>query len=361
LSGVSSLRVTVIGAGNGGQAMTAHLSQMGCSVSLYNKGYERIRLLNQASGIRMTGSMHGVGHPQLITQDLAEAVRDTQLIMVVTTADAHRQIAEQLIPLLTDGQIIVLNPGRTGGALEFRHVLDERGRRRIYVAEAQSLVYACRIIRAGVVRIIGVKTHVPLCALPNCDTPYVSGSLRKLYSCFVPAANVLVTSLENIGAVFHPAIVLFNAATIERGQRFHFYHDMTSRISDFLEKLDRERLEIGRAYRLNLVSASDWIVKAYPGTPGQSLCDRMRANPAYSGILAPETLFTRYLFEDLATGLVPFVELAEVAGVRTPLMRSLVDIGGALLGTDFWKQGRTLEAMGLAGMNRSQILEFVNQ
>ena len=341
--------------------MAAHLSKMGCRVRLYNRGHARIRYLDQPSGIRMTGRIRGVGHPQLVTQDLAEAIRDAHLIMVVTTADAHAQISEQLIPLLTDGQIVVLNPGRTGGALEFRHVLDTKGAKRIHVAEAQSLVYACRIVRAGVVRIIGVKTHVPLCAVPNCDTPLVYECLRKLYSCFIPASNVLVTSFENIGAVFHPAIVLFNAATIERGQRFYFYHDMTPQISEFVEKLDQERLAIGRAYGLDLVSAFDWIAKAYPGTPGDSLCDRMRANPAYSKILAPDTLFTRYLFEDLATGLVPLVEFAEAAGMRTPLMRSLVDVGGALLGTDFWKEGRTLEAMGLAGMNRSEILEFVNQ
>jgi len=45
--------------------------------------------------------------------------------MVVVPAFAHAFIAEECAPYLRDGQIVVLNPGRTGGALEFRHVLQE--------------------------------------------------------------------------------------------------------------------------------------------------------------------------------------------------------------------------------------------
>ncbi|MGA1045559.1 MAG: hypothetical protein ACO3ZY_10220, partial [Phycisphaerales bacterium] len=43
-------------------------------------------------------------------------------------------------------------------------------------------------------------------------------TVRELFECFEAAPSGLHTGLENIGAMFHPAIVVFNAATIERAE-----------------------------------------------------------------------------------------------------------------------------------------------
>ncbi len=43
--------------------------------------------------------------------------------MVVTPSSAHRDVAAGLASYLQDGQIVVLNPGRTCGAIEFAKVL----------------------------------------------------------------------------------------------------------------------------------------------------------------------------------------------------------------------------------------------
>lgn len=57
--------------------------------------------------------------------------------------------------------------------------------------------------------------------MPSVHTEYVCTVLNSVFNCFIPSENVLKTSLENIGAIFHPSIVLFNAAAIER--EYHFY------------------------------------------------------------------------------------------------------------------------------------------
>lgn len=49
-----------------------------------------------------------------------------KIIMVVTPAAGHQDIAQRLSPYLEEGQIIVLNPGRTGGALEVRQVSEKQ-------------------------------------------------------------------------------------------------------------------------------------------------------------------------------------------------------------------------------------------
>ncbi|MDD2229238.1 MAG: NAD/NADP octopine/nopaline dehydrogenase family protein [Candidatus Cloacimonetes bacterium] len=349
-------KITVVGTGNGGHAIAGHFAMLGHQVSLFGRNASVMKEISANGGIELLEAIEGFGQLHSISDNYEEALRDSEIIMVATTANAHGEIAKNLAPYLKEGQIIVLNPGRTGGAIEFRHELKKQQvSQRVYVAEAQSLIYACRIVEPGRVRIIGVKSKVLLSALPHTDTPHVIDRLNEIYPCFIPVENVLDTSFENIGAIFHPSIVLFNAATIERGQGFYFYNDMTKRISEFLEKLDAERMNLGTAYGIDLITASDWISYAYPNIPGDDFCERMRNNPAYYMIPAPKTLDSRLLFEDIPTGILPMIEFSELAGVKTPLMNAVYTIGESLLGMNFRQTGRTLKNLGLDHLSIDQI------
>lgn len=347
------MNITIIGTGNGGQALAGHFALLGHKVTLYGRDLSKISIVAETKSIHLTEAINGVGYLFNVTDELSIALFDADLIMVATTADAHRLLAKQMAPYLRDNQAIVLNPGRTLGALDFSHTLYKHTNCRVYIAEAQSLIYACRAETPGNVRIIGVKDKVLLSAYPARDTKYVCELVNEVYNCFEPTANILVTSLENIGAIFHPAVILFNAAAIERGNLFYFYNDMTPTIAYFLEKLDQERLAIGKAFGINLKTVFEWVSFAYTGIEGDTLCEKMQNNPAYYKILAPTTLNSRLLTEDIPTGILPMVELGEIANVPTPLMQSILNLSGALLGVDFKINGRTLQNIfyGIEDMN----------
>ena len=356
------MKFSVIGTGNGGQSISGWLAMQGYEVSLYGRNEILVENLNASRSIKLTGAVSGVGHLAEVTTDIHKSVFGKDVIMIVTTANAHGSIARQIAGDLKDGQVIILNPGRTGGALEFKRALESAGcYARVYVAEAQTLVYACRLVVNGVVNIIGVKDKVLLSAVPSSDTDYVLSKINPVYPCFCAAENVLRTSLENIGAMFHPCVLLFNAATIERQDVFWFYRDMTPEIANFIEEFDKERLAVGKAYGIDLLSVNEWISYAYPATKGTTLCEKMRNNPAYHDIKSPSTIFTRQLTEDIPTGVLPIMELGEAAGVEVPLLRSMVDICSRLLRIDFRKDGRTLEHLGLAGKSKDEILSYLSQ
>jgi opine dehydrogenase len=339
--------------------MAGALALAGCRVRLWNRDGGRLHAVRQSGCIRLQGAVQGAGVVECCTEDLGIAIRGAALIFVVTTADAHEVLAEQLAPLVEDGQFVLLNPGRTCGAMAVRSVLDRLcPDKDVVVGEAQSLVFACRA-EGATVRIIGAKDFVPVAACPGRDTARLLAAVQPLFPSFHAAETVLHTGFENIGAIFHPAIVLFNAAAIERGQSFYFYQDMTPRIARFLSALDEERIAAGAAYGIRLNSIFEWIQKAYPQTLGDTLCARLRTNPAYDEILAPESLSSRLLTEDLPTGLVPLHSLGTAVGVPMPLTRALVDLGGALLERDFWTEGRTLVSLGLGGLGPAQILEHL--
>ena len=179
------MRFSVIGTGNGGQAIAGWLAMQGHQVFLYGRKKENIEELSAKGSIRLIGVIEGEGHIQSFTNDIIQAIKATEVIMVVTTANAHGSIARQIAGDLKDGQVIILNPGRTGGALEFKRALEVAGcKARVYVAEAQTLIYACRLVENGLVNIIGAKDKVLISAVPSSDTEFVLSKITPVFPCF---------------------------------------------------------------------------------------------------------------------------------------------------------------------------------
>lgn len=354
------MKIAVIGAGNGGQAIAGYLASKGHIVNIYDRDEAKIDDIQKIGHIKLIGKINCCGKLNIVTADIKRAIDDTNVIMVTTTANAHADVAQSIAQYLHNGQIIVLNPGRTCGALVFKQALKKSGcTKRIYIGEAQTLVYACRLIKNGEVNIIGVKDEVLLSGLPSSDTGHILSVVSTLFPSFKETDNILRTGLENIGAIFHPCVCLFNAATIERQDEFWFYRDMTNQVAGFIEKFDSERLAVGKAYGLELLSVNEWIKFAYNDTVGDTLCERMKNNPAYHDIKAPGTIFTRQLTEDIPTGVLPISELGRAAGIKTPLLESMVQIIENLLDIDFHSNGRTLKTLGLEGKNKDEIITYI--
>ncbi len=352
------MKIAVIGAGNCGQALSSVLASHGHEIRLFNRSLSHLNAIANNTVISCFGALSAQGKIALITNKIGDAVKDADIIFVTTTADVHKDVANLVVDYLENEQIVLLYPGRTGGALEFREVLRKRFfKGKVYIAEAQSFIYACRIKKPGCVHIIGEKGYVPVAAYPSIDIITVINRLKKIHQAFAAVENVLQTSFQNVGAIFHPGICLFNAAAIERGAKFFFYRDISSSVAQFISQLDLERLSLGKAYGISLLPIMDWIVKAYPDSCGDTLCELMQSNPAYFDICAPTALESRYLLEDIPTGIVPFISFGEAAGIEMPLFRSLVHISSVLLKRDFFKEGRTLEKMGFAGKDPKEILE----
>jgi opine dehydrogenase len=349
--------VCVAGAGAGGLAMAGHLALLGCPVRLYNRSEPRIYPIRYLGGIQLSGVLSGFAKIPLVTTDPAQATAGADLIMVVVPAVGHREIATLLGPHLTDGQVVLLNPGRTGGAMEFASVLREKKfTGRPIIAEAQTLLYACRDMNPGSVQVFGIKNAVPVAALPAYLTPDVLALTHKTLPYFVAGDNVLKTSMDNIGSIFHPALTLLNAAWIEEthGDFEYYLEGASPSVTLILEAMDKERVAVGEALGIGCHSAREWLYLAY-GATGDNLYEAIQANLGYSGIRAPNRLEHRYIMEDVPMSLVPIASIGELLGVPVPTIKAVIHLTSLLHERDYWAEGRTVEKLGLAGMNVEQI------
>lgn len=357
----SPLVWAVVGAGHGGLAMAGHLSLMGQEVRLFNRTDSKLEGVRWHGGLKVRGEVNGFAPIGIATSDLGEAIRGVQIIMIVTPATAHRDLARKLAPIVEPGQLIVLNPGRTGGALEFRRVLDTAGCRvPILLAETQTFLYAARAKSRFEVSILRIKDQVPLATLPAHHIPRVLNLFRPIFPQFVAGTNVLSTSLENIGAIFHPALTIMNAGWIEATSgRFEYYLDgITPSVARVLETIDHERLEVARALGVRSHSARDWLYLSY-GSRGTNLRQAVLDTGAYRGIQAPSDIQHRYIFEDVPMSLVPLASLGKALGIPTPGINLIIDLANLMHQKDYRAEGRTVESLGLAGLSVKQIVQLV--
>jgi opine dehydrogenase len=72
-------------------------------------------------------------------------------------------------------------------------------------------------------------------------------------------------------------------------------------------------------------------------------------------IQAPDSLEHRYYREDFGFGVVPFLALAEVAGVASPVARALLDLASTLVGADLAETGLDAGRMGIAGLDATAL------
>ena len=358
------IKYTVIGAGHGGKAMAAHLALMGFPTTLYNRTPEHIAAIKELGVIDLEsndGTLKGFGHLEKVTSNMEEALEEAKVINVVVPSSAHADIARASAPFLKDGQIVVLHPGRTCGAIEFSKVIRENGcTADVTIAEAETFIYASRSDGPAQARIFRIKEAVPLAALPATRNRLVLDTLREAYPEFIDGGNVLQTGLNNMGAIFHPALTLLNAGWIESTHGdYQFYIDgVTPSVSRVLEALDRERVTVASSLGIRARTGLEWLYMAY-NSAGEDLYEAIHNQPGYYGIKAPPTLNHRYLFEDVPMSLVPIAALGQRYGVEVRGMDAMIRLASIIHHTDYWRRGRPLDKLGISQLSVGELMHFV--
>jgi len=352
----------VLGAGGGGAAAAVEIGQKGVGVRLWNRSEATLRPFREHGGIRYRGVFgDGTYKPELITADLQAAIAGADGILVCLPTFAHAGVAEALAALGASRQPILLNPGHTGGVLAFREVFRRASVAAPPVAELSTLTYVARKSAPDTVHVTGAAKRVWAAALPGDD-----GALSlagELYAAARPARDVLASGLCNVNMVLHPPGTVLGASWVEAsGGDFTFYvQGLTDGVGRVMEILDEERRAVGAAFDHELPALFDEMQAI--GTiepeadPAPGLAAAIRNGKANARIRAPDTLSHRYYREDFHYGIKPFLVLAAIAGVQTPVASALMVLARTLTGMA--TEGRSAARMGITGLAKAELLALV--
>jgi opine dehydrogenase len=335
------LNYCIIGAGHGGQALAAYIRYLGNQTVLYNRTKMVIDQIRAYGGVELQGMINTKVSGLIVTSSLKEALELSEIIMICIPAHAHQDIAINMAPYLKDHHIIVINPGRTLGASMFAKHLREAGfTLDIPIIETDTFVLTSRKIRPGISQVYSRKKVVQVAGLTPAQTEIAHAKLIHSFPMMKKAESMVVTSLNNLGMIFHPFAALMNIARIENEESYlHYKEGITPSIAKFLEKLDEERLALARFFGVELHSAQQWLGDVY-GVSGNSLYDTLQNTKQYDEIIAPTDVNTRYVFEDIPTGIVPFLELSKLAKTPNTHLQLVLDLANMIYGIDFTMIGR---------------------
>lgn len=352
--------IGILGAGAGGLAAAVELTLAGHDVRLWNRRAATIAPYADRSivyrGVLGAGSVRVA----VVTVDLAVALDGADVVVVCLPALAHEAVFGDLARVGCETPI-VLNPGHTGGALHARAILGAAGALPP-VAELSTLTYVARKAPDGSVDVSGRAGTVRCGALPGAKE--ATQWAHELFPSAADVPDVLASSLSNVNLVLHPPGAILGAAWVEAtGGDFRFYVDaMTPAVFSVLERLDAERLEVASRFGHELPP----LVKemAAIGTADSAAADgdgllAIRSGTANRNIKGPDSLSHRYYQEDFPFGVVPFLALADAAGVPAPVTRALLCVGSAAAGRDFAACGLGAAGLGIEGCSLPDILTRV--
>lgn len=342
------MKVSILGAGNSGLAMAAHLGHFGEEVTLWNRSKTTISKLMETHTIHYEGIIEGSVEIASVTTDLKKALEDPDVILITTPASSHKDLAEAIAKEIKRETLIVLNPGRTFGALEFSEFYERHNDRyRQKIAETQTIIYTCRKTGEDSVNIISMKNNVLISTFDSYENNTVISNLPKCtQEYFTPAESMIETSIGNVGMILHCAPLLLNAGWTESNihDYKYYFNGISPSIARFLEKVDDERIRVSRLLGTEVESTKEWLKRTY-NVRGNSLYECVQNNKAYETIDAPDSLNHRYIFEDIPTGLVPLESAGRYLGLSMTNTSIIIDLASALLNVDFRFRGRNLTTL----------------
>ncbi|MGI8827646.1 MAG: NAD/NADP octopine/nopaline dehydrogenase family protein [Chloroflexota bacterium] len=362
-----SRSIAVLGAGHGGLAAAADLSLKGHDVRLFSRSPAALAHVESRTGIALTGAAgEGFARIATVTPDLGEAIRGADLICLVIPTTSHEDYARRLAPILADGQPIFLNPGHTGGGLQFVTELRRNGYQgEVRCCESSTLTYGCRIQPSGEVRVWSVVPALPFAAFPGKHAEELHALLLDFYPAVQLRLSVLETGFANLNAVEHPPQALLNVGWLEHthGDYLFYYEGTTPSVGRAIDAVDRERMAVARAMDVESLPFVEAFFDA-----GYTTESAVQDGTAYQAlhesapnrwVKGPRSLDHRYVHEDVGHGLVPWAAWGDLAGVETPTMDALIEIASVVNGRDYAREGLTLRKMGLEGIDRDQLDAFL--
>ncbi len=365
-------RVAIFGAGNAGLTAAYHFTQQGSDVYLYGApGFDQqIDAIERKGGIDSVSEFSGVmlnyaGFEKIshVGKDLESAVRFADILVLPVPSFAQEALFKEMLPLLTNGQTIVLMPGNYG-SLVLCKLKNDMGYKQLTLnfVDAISIPWATRIIGDAKIAILGLKSSLPMAALPASKTHKLIATLQSIFPLpLTPLENVIAAGLENINFGGHPLMTTLNIGLLENfPNQFNYYSDCCSpATANACAKMDLERLAVGKALGLNLKSELQAMNELYD-MQASSVYELNRTSQTHGSVnSAPDSSYNRYITEDAPYLLVPCLQLATLLNLELPIVSSVIHLTGAFNDADYMNSGRTLAKMGLSDLNREQIIAHV--
>lgn len=390
--------IAVLGAGGVGKPIAGDSALAGARVRIWDQpSFAKKTLANiEKFGIRVEGPQmnmygyqrSGFGFPEMVTDDMAKAVKGAGIIVVATVASAHETVFRELIPLLEDGQVIHLIPDNFGTLLLRKMIIEAGCKKKVIIGGWATSPYGARIVTEGgfTTNICDIRDRVIMlrgAALPDSDSEDFIESAKIIPAFdlitnglgYQHADTVMDTCFSNANPVIHiPGTILgiavlqnFNTVLGNKMEKFSMYaHCLCPAIGMVAAEFWHEQEHIAEAMHVGIapVKSEEYFSRStmygheYMG-PDYAVPFEEEIPHKYGD--GPFSLENRYITEDVPVGCYMYQQLARKYGVPTPTIDALVHLASTIIGRDLTANGYTLDYVGIGHMSPEQLQKWLRE
>ena len=360
------MRITIVGAGNMGLALTAYLS-------LKNKGdivlFSKKNIL--ANGpLRMNDverSEFGETTDFSVTDDPELAFSEADIILVTYPAFLRKAFIEKYQDFINKGTYLGFLPGY--GGIEYSCVdLINKG---VTVFGFQRVPYVARASKDGEVWTAGIlskKQKLYIGAIPHFKTKEVSEIVNALLDIPVqPLKEYLAITLAPSNPLLHITGLYNVFHDYHNGTYYseplHFYEEWNDDTSKILFQYDEELQKICEALSPMDLSEVVPLPLYYESPTPEAMTRKLKSIPSFNAVMVPlikeksgyvPDLESRMFIEDYPYGVCIIKDFALITGVSTPTIDMMLDFYTRLSGHIYFDENggytREIETTGIPGI-----------
>ncbi len=328
--------ICILGAGNVGLTLGAYLANKKYNINIYKK--DKIKEDRVNFEYFLEGAVNLKSKINLMTNDLKKALNKVEIIFVALPAFCRKSYIEDVVQIIDRPVYIIFFPDNYG-VLELENILKNSNKKHLFMsAGTNSFIYPCRKKSYSHSVVKGIKKEIFISSINKVWLKSISEILNEMWNIFSMKDNYLEIQLSNMNPIIHPVVLILNLGRIENEKgNFDFYNQgITPTIADLIRQIDEERIEVGRACGINLKPLSKVMEDVYSSN-GNNLYKALTESKVHRDGLAPKSLNTRYIKEDIPYGLVPISSIGKIKGVETPIIDSIINLANIVMKKDYFK------------------------
>lgn len=393
--------IAVIGAGAVGLTCAADckLGDPDREVRLYSRSakhianYERSGILFDGIQRNLYGfERSGKAHLDLYSTDMAEVVRGAGLIVIGITALGQDDYLRPLAQLLEDGQVVHTFTDNYCSIMLRKYMRECGNDADVIIGGWSSAPYGTRVekVQGFWMPHVGAKYRaISLrgACLPMTDIDEFMASIEYL-PCMdavrlgdgpVKGDTMLDIGFANVNPVIHVPASILGVSSMENWSSVYgndpdsysmYSHGLCNAICEVQYQFYNEEIAIADAIGIDMpkykyqmfFSRRSVLTQEYMGLDenGNDNVVFPLDKPCDEGNTGPNNINHRYITEDIPVSCKIYHELGEKFGVKTPIIDSMIVLGGAMHKTNWFETSPFgLERLGIADMSKEELLKYL--
>ncbi|MCC6981144.1 MAG: hypothetical protein IT343_22675 [Candidatus Melainabacteria bacterium] len=374
-----STRMSVLVDGDSALAVSCLLAQNGHSVRVCAHG--KAGAIPAEYEIRTrkasVGSFRGRVPNTKVETDLETVFYESDAIIISSPATEYGALAEKIVAFLRHQQTILLVNAPLGAGMQFAHAVKKCGADlQLNILEMGTL-FDCAKVEAGVLLITGLRENVSVSANKRNEMRrglYVANAVAKG---LVPSSNSIERGLSDVERMLRPTLLVAGMLGGRDVSLDNIQAWLNPSLVSIVARLDAEIQALARVFKCVVPSFSralrEFAILDNQGDPvvEKGLPQELEPLLLHMGQSMFDTAdgvdlstVSQFIKRDIVETLMLIADFARLARCQMPVLQSVIQLGEVILASEmtseFAKNGRSLEDLGLVGFDTNEIVELFN-